>query len=239
MPRIVARLRRAVRNLGWANGCVSVLADLVSRLSRGSCRIVRYRLLVQPIEPASQLAGRRGRDLCIREAGPGDPVLVQMGRPQSTIRERFEQGARCLVALRDGELVAFIWWIEGPYREDEVRCLFIPQPAGAALWDFDIYVAPTHRLGPAFARLWDAAMKQMHESGFEHSCSRISAFNISSLQAHKRLGARVVGTRSFLCIGLLQVTLSRDAPRLHVSWRTESRPIVRVPPDGTNERRKG
>lgn len=220
-----------MHSLGWANGLVSVFADVVDRVSCGSCRLVRYRLLVQPIRSASGLAGHRGRELRIREAEQGDPVLTQMDRPQPTIRDRFEQGARCLVALRGDRLVGFLWWIEGPYIEDEVRCLFIPRPAGDALWDFDVYVAPSHRLGPAFARLWDAAMERMRESGFEHSCSRISAFNASSLRAHQRLGAKVVGTRSYLCAGSLQVSLSLDAPRLHFSWRPESRPVVPVPPD--------
>ncbi len=231
MSRIVARIRRTVNSLGWVNGCMALLARAVTRLSRGSCRIVRYRLLVQPIDPTRKLAGHRGADLHIREAFPGDPALAQMDRPQATIRARFGQGARCLVALRDQDLVAFLWWTEGPYEEDEVRCLFIPQPAGRAIWDFDVYVAPAQRLGPAFGRLWDTAMKRMHDSGFERSCSRISAFNLSSLRAHQRLGARVVGTRSYIRIGFLQVSVSRDSPRLHVSWRPGSRPAVRVPAD--------
>lgn len=239
MSRIVARLRRTVHSLGWGNGCVSVLAEAVNRLSRGGCRIVRYRLLVQPIEPARQLAGGRGQGLRIREADGSDAVLAMMERPQSTIRDRFEQGARCLVALRGDELVGFLWWIEGPYREDEVRCLFVPEPVAVALWDFDVYVAPSHRGGPVFARLWDVAMERMDESGFERSCSRISAFNISSLRAHQRLGARVVGSRSYLCIGSLQVSVSRDAPRLHVSWRPESRPVVPVPPHRAGAGRTG
>lgn len=224
-------MRGAVKSLGWANGCMSLLADALARISRDACRIVRYRLLVQPLDPSWQLAGRHGRDLRIREAFYNDPILGQMDRPKATINERFKQGARCIVALRGDELVGFIWWIEGPYREDEVRCLFIPKPAGTSVWDFDVYVAPAHRHGATFARLWEAAVARMHEAGFECSCSRISAFNASSLRAHQRLGATIVGTCSFLCIGSLQITLSRDAPRLHVSWQSESRPTILVPPD--------
>lgn len=153
-----------------------------------------------------------------------------MNRPAATIQDRFAQGARCLVALRDDDLVGFLWWIEGPYDEDEVRCVFVPQPAERALWDFDVYVAPSHRFGPAFARLWDAVMNRMHASGFQWSCSRISAFNMPSLRAHQRLGARVVGTRSYLCLGMVQVSMALDVPYLHVSFQPTSRPVVVVSP---------
>jgi len=239
LRRLAARFRDAIQRLGWVTGVVSVIADAVARLSGGRCRLVRYRLLVQPVVSNPAPVGRLGRGLRIREAERGDPVLGQMERPAATIASRFEQGARCLVALRGDELVGCIWWIEGPYIEDEVRCVFIPQPAGRALWDFDVYVAPAHRFGPAFARLWNAAIGRMRQAGFEWSCSRISAFNATSLRAHQRLGARVVGSRSYLCVGPLQLSLSRHPPRLHVSCSPASRPVVQVPPRGSSRESAG
>lgn len=239
MHWLASRLRDAVQRLGWVTGVVSVIADGVTRISGGRCRLVRYRLLVQPIVPNASRGRRLGCGLRIREVEPDDPVLAQLARPAATIQSRFEQGARCLVALRGDELVGFIWWIEGPYIEDEVRCVFVPQPSGRALWDFDVYVAPAHRHGPTFARLWEAAIERMQQAGFEWSCSRISAFNVTSLRAHERLGARVVGTRSYVCLGPLQLSLSRHAPRLHVSFSAASFPVVPVPPQGRKRESAG
>jgi len=72
-------------------------------------------------------------------------------RSSSLIR----QGAICLGAFKNDELLGYAWILLGTYEEDEVRCFFVPMPEGESAWDFDIYLDPKYRIGFAFPRLWD------------------------------------------------------------------------------------
>ena len=55
------------------------------------------------------------------------------------------------------QFAGFLWLQIPRYVEDEVRCVYEMEPAGAAAWDYDVYVEPDFRFGKAFVRLWDAA----------------------------------------------------------------------------------
>ena len=231
MSRIIASFKATLRNLGWRHGLIYLLVQVLLRASRGWLRIIKYRLLVQPIRDGIGIPEHRGRGIEIREIEPEDKLLERMQHPAETIAARFRQGARCLVALKQGELVGFLWWTEGAYQEDEVRCRFVPEPQGRSVWDFDVFVFPEHRFSPVFSRLWQVASKLLFAHGIRVSCSRISAFNSGSFEAHRRLGARVVGTRWYLCIGSMQASFAVQSPRFHVSFSPESFPVVRVGSD--------
>ena len=97
----------------------------------------------------------------------------------------------------------------------------LPSAASAA-WDFDVYVAPAYRLSRAFGRLWDAANEELRSEGVRWCHSRISAFNLSSIAVHEKLGARQVGWAGFLCLGGFQLMVSSLKPWVHVS-RSELR----------------
>ena len=226
MPRIITSLKSTLRSLGWVDGLTYLLAQAVSRLTRGHVRIISYDLVVQPMTDGLDLPEHRGKDIEIREIVAGDPLLAAMDRPAEIVDFRFQQGARCLVALKKGELAGFLWWTQGPYTEDEVRCVFIPEPQGQAIWDFDVYVAPRYRFSPIFPCLWNSLTKQLFAQGYRYSCSRISAFNPASLAAHRRLGAEVVGRRLFICLGRWQLSMSRQSPRCHVSVKASPRVSV-------------
>lgn len=230
MPRITESFRETLRSLGRGNGLTYLLAQALLRVSGGHVRIVKYDLVVQPIRDGVGIPGHRGRDFEIREVGPEDSLLEHMGHSAAIHENRFRQGARCLVALERGEVAGFLWWVSGPYEEDEVRCLFVPDAEELAVWDFDVYVSPRNRGGPVFARLWDAASRRLFVAGYRYSCSRISAFNPASLAAHRRLGARVVAKRLFFCLGRLQLTFGGKRPRMHLSVADSCRPTVRVGP---------
>ena len=228
MRRLLASLKATLRSLGWADGLTYLLAQSLLRVSRGYVRVYNYYLVVQPVQDGMPVPVSRGRSIEVREIGPDDPLLDDMPHPSATNAYRFRQGGRCLAALKGGDLVGFIWWVEGPYEEDEVHCLFVPEPEGLAVWDFGVYVSPSNRLGLGFARLWDAANKRLFADGYRYTCSRISAFNPASLTAHRRLGAQVVGQRLFICLGQLELSLSRQRPRINLSVGNAYRPTVRV-----------
>lgn len=230
--RIRESLRSAVKALGPVDGLAYLVAQGLERISCGRLRFVKYDLVVQPLPPEGiAVPAHRGADLIVREVRQGDELLGCMGHSLETMNSRFAQGARCLAATDpQGALAGFLWWIEGAYLEDEVRCRFVPSPPDAAVWDFDVFVAATHRGGATFVRLWDALTRELSARGFRYTCSRISAFNAGSLSAHRRLGARTVARQVFLNAGRLQVMLANRRPWVHVSFSDASMPVVEVAP---------
>ena len=226
MLRIIASFKSTVRSLGWVDGLTYLLAQGLWQISGGWLRVLSYVLVVQPIGEGIGIPAHRGRDIDIQEVDPQSPLLALMHHPEEVINARFSQGARCLVALKHGDLVGFLWWVAGPYQEDEVRCLFIPEPQGITVWDFDVYICRQQRCTPVFSRLWDTASKLWFAEGYRYSASRISAFNPASLAAHQRLGAKIVGHRLFICVGRLELSFSRQSPRCVIT--VKGSPRVRV-----------
>ena len=210
-------LRQTVGQLGWLDGCLYLANSALHRLTYGFVRLHKYHFVAQPVRSTPWLPAKRGAAIEVREVGPSDPLLRDFPRPRWVIPYRFEQGAICLAALTDGKCVGFLWMLVGPYREDEVRCRYIPTPQGKAAWDFDIYVCPEHRAGVVFMRLWDEANRYLAARGVRWSMSRISAFNSGSLASHTRMGARRIGSALFLSVGSLQISAANVPPRLFVS----------------------
>jgi GNAT superfamily N-acetyltransferase len=205
-------------------------ARAVSLLSGGNCRIQRYYFVAQPIPASALLAESPGRTISIRRVEVDDPLVAQFPRPREVIAARFQMGAACFAAEREGRFIGFAWIKEAEYREDEVRCRFVLEPATRAAWDFDVYIDPAFRFGRTFARLWDHVNQWLREHGYRWSLSRISAFNADSLAAHRRLGMRSIGSATFVCAGALQLTLIGQAPFVHLSWRDDDVPAVRLRP---------
>lgn len=229
MTGLLASVRAKFGALGWKDGVLLICKRIVERGSRGKARLIKYRLVGQPIRSAPWLSGRRGATLTVRPVPSDDPVLASLPRPQAVHAERFAQGAECLVAFRGDAPVGFLWFLVGDYQEDEVRCRFRPLPADRTAWDFDVHVAPEHRLSPAFLRLWDAANEILRARSVRWTLSRIDAFNPASLRAHASLGARPLGWLVFLVIGPMQLTLGSQRPRFHLGWKQRSGPLVEVP----------
>lgn len=201
---------------------------LLARASGGRWRLFAYYIVSQPVRPRGLLPARRGGSIDIRDVGPGDPLLGDFDRDPAVLTGRFAQGARCITALKSGAVAGYLWFTTGGYEEDEVRCRFEPRPAGRRAWDFDVYIRPEHRGTLVFPRLWEAASARLHAAGIEQTLSRISACKPESLQAHRRLGARVLARCAFLKIGTLQLMLSSVAPSCALSFRRASRPVLEI-----------
>jgi hypothetical protein len=223
-------LADAVRQLGWLNGILFLTSRVLEKLSGGSCKIVKYWVVAQPVA----LSPDRRQDrpvvarLRVELSSPSHPLVHHSPRPMEVIGRRFRDGAVCFVATFEGSFAGFLWIQQGPYEEDEVRCLFAPEPAQRVAWDFDVYVEPRFRLGRAFSELWSAAQRYLAERGYTWTMSRISAFNPQSLRVHERLGARKVASALFLLAGRLQISMLTKRPFVHVSMRARSRPTLRV-----------
>ncbi len=224
---VITQLRSTFSSLGWHNGVWYLLGQTLQRVNP-RCHVFKYYLVAQPVAAQTRLAAHQGASIEIRPILEHDPAIATMGRPAAVIAQRFMQGAVCLGAFRADTLVGYLWLQLGTYLEDEVRCRFIPQPAHQAAWDFDIFVQPKHRIGFAFAKLWDAADALMRARDIRWTMSRISAFNTASLAAHQKLGLKNVGGCVYVVLGNTQITVSNLFPFVHVSLSPARFPTLRV-----------
>jgi hypothetical protein len=219
---------RSLSAMGPLVGPAYLIKRLVEVATRGRMRLHLYHLVAQRVARAPTLPSRRGRSIDVREIGPAEAMRLPVERPPHVLQNRFEHGARCLMASTGGRFLGFLWFQLGAYEEDEVRCLFVPAPRGETAWDFDVYVDPSARLGPAFARLWDEANALFSSLGIAWSISRISAFNTGSLAAHRRFGLERVGSAMFLCAGNVQLMVATARPYVHLAFARHTRPVLRV-----------
>lgn len=211
--------RHLLVQLGWLNAGCYALDRLLSRIG---WRLYKYDFVAQPVA-AGPLAQGRGAAYAVRLAGDAGAVPAEHPRPRRVIAQRYAQGAQSLQAWDGERLAGFLWWLPAGYQEDEVRARYLLASA-QSVWDFDVYVAPAYRLGPVFRRLWEETHRLLRARGVRWTCSRISAFNAGSRQAHARLGAVRLGGALFLCCGRWQWMAASRAPYLHLSRDAASFP---------------
>ena len=221
-----------LQHWGWFNVGIFVLSKFLGMISRGKVRLYRYYLIAQPVAKTALLPPGRGRNIEIRLIQEQDEIIREFPRPAQVIQARFQQGAKCLVALKEQRFIGFLWLLLGSYQEDEVRARYIPLPVERAAWDFDVYVAPDSRLGLTFPRLWEQANRILIEHDILWSCSRISAFNSGSLGAHAHFGTLLLGSALFLCTGRWQITFASVPPYFHLSSHADSFPKFRLDTEG-------
>ena len=221
-----------LKHWGWFNVGLFILSKLLGMISRGKIRLYRYYLVAQPVAKTALLPPGRGRKIEIRLIQEQDEIVREFPRPSAVIHARFEQGAKCLVAVKEQRFIGFLWLLLGSYQEDEVRARYTPLPLDRAAWDFDVYVTPDFRVGLTFPRLWEEANRILTENNVLWSCSRISAFNSGSLDAHAHFGMLSLGSALFFCAGRWQMTFSSISPYFHLSSRSDSFPEFRLDTEG-------
>ena len=226
---IVHKFRDAAAAIGVGNACLYAAARASSALTGGRVRIFKYYFTAQPVVAVDPEVAARTGSFTLEWLGRGSPLFAQVERPAAVIEARFGQGSRCLAAtIKGDELAGFLWYVVGPYVEDEVRARFVPVPCGQTAWDFDVLVQPRFRMGRLFGYLWTRGMTEMAKAGVRQTVSRISAFNGASITSHRRLGARIVGEATFLCIGSWQLMKSSMAPGWHFSSHDGNVPELEV-----------
>ena len=210
------------------NAVLYVLSRLLSLLSDGRARLVKYYITAQPVHKQPLTPPRRGRKINVSEVDAATALALPMNRPRDVIEYRLHHGGRCLAAYKDATFVGFQWFTLTSYPEDEVRCLFRLAPSDRCAWDYDIFVLPEWRAQPVFTRLWDTCNDLLRQANVDLSLSRIHAFNSESRRAHERIGAKIIGWAAFLCLGSLQCALFSARPWLAVSVRANATPILDV-----------
>lgn len=225
---MLAKLRVLLSDFGAADTCVFLGNRALQVISGGRCRLLKYYIVAQPVPAPRDIAPRRPGGLEVRVLSRDEILAQEWPRPQHVIARRLADGAQCVAAFSKGQMIGFQWTLIGPYEEDEVRTQFIPEPAGEAAWDFDIFVAPEHRIGRAFVRIWDETNARLHERGVRWTMSRISAFALDSRRSHARMHAQDVGACIYLCLGPVQFSLFDRQPLVHVGVSQRSRPVFRA-----------
>lgn len=224
-----SRLQRLVHELGAPRAAL-YLVDRFLRRVNPSCGVYYYLFVAQPLAEQPRLPPTRGRSFSFRLLQMADAVLDNLDRPPAVIRQRFDRGAQCLGAIKNEALVGCIWFARGAYAEDEVRVDYLLPPGGACVWDFDVFVAESQRLGFLFAKQWDAFDALLKPQGIRYTVSRINAFNQRSIASHRSLGAKDCGWALFLRLGSFQWMLSNQRPFVAFGGR----PTLRIDPKMTS-----
>jgi hypothetical protein len=230
MPRVLISIRESLNSFGWVNGSLYVVARALDKATRGGCRIFKYYFVAQPVPLRPETAFSLRTKTRIFQVSAGDGIIRHFPRPAEIVAKRFADGALCFVAERADELVGFIWIKQEKYSEDEVRCLYLLDPATQLVWDFDAYVAPQFRMSRAFAQLWEAVNRFLSDNGYRWTVSRISAFNKHSIASHRRLGAVHLHTGLFVTAGAFQLSLFSCAPYIHIAVNRTGCPEISFRP---------
>jgi hypothetical protein len=164
----------------------------------------------------------------VRRIDHAHPLVSQLPRPRDEIARRFAGGAVCFLAIRENRIIGHLWATRSAYREPVHRAEFAPRPLGRTAWDFDLWIDPADRLGLAFARLWDTCNTHLREQGVTWTCSRVSAFNPESLQAHARLGMRVMHSLLYFAAGRVELLIADVAPFVALSFSPRTFPVIEV-----------
>jgi len=192
---------------------------------------MRFTTIDSPVGPLRLVADDAGlRRLEFREIRRGDPEIALMPARPDIKEARFAQNAVCLGTYREGRLMGYLWFCYRQYEEDEARCTYAVMPSEEAIFDYDLYVLPEHRMGFAFAGIWHAANQYLSKRGIRYTFSRYSRFNLASRRAHERLGGRPVGSAVFLQLGPVQLMAATLWPFVHLSLSRSRRVTLRLRP---------
>ena len=218
------------KEFGFLSGLLYAVDRVLVRVSPG-LRLYVYEFMVQPIPEEPLLPGRLTKNLEIREIKRGDPEVDLMPARPEIKESRFAQDAICLGAFQKGQFIGYMWFCHRTYEEDEVRCTYVVTPVEEAVFDFDLYLFPQHRMGLGFIGIWNGANKFLRERGIKFTFSRLTRFNVASRRAHHHLGWKLVGRAVFLQTWRLEFMIATLSPFLHVSLGKPGGVRLKLRPD--------
>lgn len=219
---MLQRITGPFREFGFAPGLLYAIDRVLSSLSP-RLRLYVYDFMVQPITDKPLLPRGFKKQLVVREIKSGDPEIALMPVRPDVMAARLKRNATCLGAFKNDALIGYMWFCNPSYDEDEVRCTYVVQPAREAVFDFDFYLFPEHRMGLGFVALWNGANEFLTQRGVRYTFSRLTRFNIASRRAHQHLGWKVVGRALFFQAWQVEAMLATVFPYIHLSLTKASR----------------
>lgn len=228
LQKFTNRLVGPFREFGVFNGALYFVARAFEILPI-PVRLITYDIVVQAVRTTPFLPHSIASRYIYRTLGPDDDLLKQMPVRREIIANRIAQGSQCIAVFTKDEIVGYGWIAKRAYYEDEVRCVFqLPDP-DLAVFDFDIYIYPSKRMGFGFAALWDGINKTLRGSGFQYTYSRIFRFNKRSMKSHESLGARKVGSTTVLKLHKLELMMSTLHPFVGITTQAGKSVQIRLP----------
>lgn len=162
----------------------------------------RYKLIA--VEAARLPEMPRGYSY--RELEPAELASHRIDIDVAAQAERFAQGLRCLATFdRAGTLVGVAWVTRHFHHEGDLQIRYVLP--GNAAWDTGLWIPEDKRMGRAFSAVWASIKDWLHKEGLSWTLSSIADYNISSILAHRRLGARRLRYIVVVRIGRFQLTI--------------------------------
>jgi len=224
---MLTRLIGPIQEFGLGAGFLYLIGRALQAISP-RLNLYVYELMVQPIPDAPLLPERLSKGMEIREIKRGDPEIDLMPARPEIKASRFEQGAICLGAYRKGFLIGYLWLCFDGYEEDEVRCRYLLSPPRNAVFDFDLYIFPEHRMGLGFVGIWNGVNEYLRIRGIDFTFSRLTRFNLPSRRAHAHLGWKKVADAVFFQAWSLEIMFATIAPFVSASVRKGGRIELRL-----------
>lgn len=227
MTSPIIKIKKNINEMGALASLLYTLSKLIGKLSKNS-GLHYYLFVTQKTQSSPRLPAHRGKNFKFQTLASHSPLLEALPRPSEVINNRFNQGSVCITATKDEQFVGCIWLSLHSYIEDEVRAIFMPQPANQVAWDYDVFIAPEYRATYLFPKLWDAADNYLISQGYEATTSRISGFNTQSINSHKKLGAKIIAKAVYIKLCTLQLSLSTVSPHIHLSFSEKNTPKYKL-----------
>jgi hypothetical protein len=225
---MIRKIRSLVVEIGLLPALVYGTDRVLLRLTRGHAQIHLCYFMTQPVPDKRLLPAGMRNAITVAPIRPGDLDNTELPLTQDLLQARLERGVVCLGAYKDGRLIGFHCLSFERHDDELYRARFEVGPKGRAVWDFDIFILPTHRGGLSFAFLWDGVFEFLRSRDIRWLTSYIAATNVPSLKSHLRMGSIRLGSVIFLRVGRLQLMLSDRAPYLHASFAETGRPAFRL-----------
>lgn len=226
---MLKKMQASINLSGWWVTFAYILHRLLKKISsRSGCFL--YYIYEQPLQIKPKVLTKRplSKRTTYHWFETFDQSQTDLPRPVAVLKERFTQKTTCLLVKQDEELAGCSWFSYKEYNEDEVRCVFDFSNLLKHVWDYDIYIVPKYRLSRLFMRMWSEAEEKLTSNGYSHSLSRITAYNISSIKSHERLGAIKISWICFFNLFGMQLMFSPMAPYIHLSLTKKSIPRVKI-----------
>jgi GNAT superfamily N-acetyltransferase len=178
---MIGRIREYVR----AHGVRATAVQLATRLHRGLHSNERITLLLKDLDSIAGPAKRSGIAIAPidRERLGGLSELNRRRhrrRADSRFRRDLERGMQGFVGLREGETVAYYWWVEGERAELHPDLAWLGPALDARVGDVygsDFYVLPEHRQGGTANELLYLIESSFRDSGFRRIWGYVDSGN--------------------------------------------------------------
>jgi hypothetical protein len=216
-----------IRALGFGTAVLYLLSRAFNRYC-SFISVGEYYIVARPTSSKRLLSEIRDKSILVLQITQDHPHIDALPRKRDEIARRFAGGAVCFLATRENRVTGHLWVTLSPYREPFHRCEFSPQPPGRSAWDFDMWIAPEERLGFTFARLWDECNSYLLAKNVNWTYSCVSAFNLSAIRAHQRMGMRKMHKLVFWAVGPVELMLANVAPYVALSLSRSTFPLIKV-----------